>query len=305
MSWAATAYVKKLTATPDGTKITRSEKMLLFVLADYYNEELKAAWVSMQELAKHALMSERQAQRLCKALSAHGALIPTQRIDPKHGQLSNWYTLPGLDLTRGDMVTPPGDMVSGAGDIAMSPNPTEDKDLTPCHTTYDIPLPEPNAAQVLKLDAQAVLAYLNKVAGRKFREPGLITGCLRRGATVPECVLVIDWWHGWKTIAEPEHVQYFTTKTPFRPENFDVYRASAEAWDLDGRPSPRASPPSRAAKREEANYESTLEFVEVMNGQSRSENIRATPGSTGSDLQRGSASPEKARLLGRPRGHAS
>ena len=286
MSWAATAYVKKLTATPDGTKITRSEKMLLFVLADYYNEELKAAWVSIGELAKHALMSERQTQRLCKALTDHGALVPTRRIDPKHGQLSNWYTLPGLDLTRGDTMSPAGDMVSGAGDIAMSPNPTEDKDLTPCLPTEDIPQPAHRAPQALKHEAQTVLTYLNKVAGRKFREPGLIVGCLRRGATVTECLLVIDWWHDWKTIEDPGQVQYFTTKTPFRPENFDVYRASAESWDMEGRPLPRASPLTRTQQRDSANISTTFDLEDLVSGNNGRQNIRPEPRPVSHGVQR-------------------
>lgn len=155
MCWTASAYVKKLTAAPDGTPITRSEKMLLFVLADYYNADEHGAWASMEALATDAMLSVRQAQRLCRSLVTRGVLGLEPRIDPLYGQRSNWYTLPTLDkarddmmsprvdteaeeifsepccssqdLTRGDMVSP---LVTTRGDIAMSP-PYEPPDLSP------------------------------------------------------------------------------------------------------------------------------------------------------------------------------
>lgn len=165
MSWAASAYVKTLTTAPDGTKITRSEKMLLFVLADYYNDEQHAAWASIGEVARHALLSVRQAQRLCKALVTCGVLALHTRIDPKHGQLSNLYAFPSLDLTRGDMVSGAGDMVSGAGDtsmsgagdIAMSPNPLLEPPIREREETQQVvSLCGTNAVGVLPQDPSMV-----------------------------------------------------------------------------------------------------------------------------------------------------
>jgi len=58
MSWANTAYVKNLKVTPDGTPISKTEKLLLFVLADYHNEASGEAWVSLARLAAESLQTQ-------------------------------------------------------------------------------------------------------------------------------------------------------------------------------------------------------------------------------------------------------
>lgn len=63
MSWKATAFVKEITES-----ITLSEKMLMFVLADYHNTSYKSAWPSIPTLAREALMSERTVYRLLDSL---------------------------------------------------------------------------------------------------------------------------------------------------------------------------------------------------------------------------------------------
>lgn len=82
--------------------------------------------------------------------------------------------------------------------------------------------------------AQEVLAYLNAKTGRRYRDHAFILARLRRTATVEECRLVIDWWQAVKVPQSPDQAQYFDNVTPFRPGNFDKYRAAAEAWQARG-----------------------------------------------------------------------
>jgi hypothetical protein len=68
MSWADIAYVKKLKVTPDGTPISKSEKLLLFVLADYCNEDGSEAWVSLPRLAEESLQTPAEVVRILQGL---------------------------------------------------------------------------------------------------------------------------------------------------------------------------------------------------------------------------------------------
>lgn len=74
MSWSASAYVRTLTTAPTGEKITRSEKLLLMVLADRYNEDEGCAWPSLKNLAADALMSRSHACTLLTALERKGVI---------------------------------------------------------------------------------------------------------------------------------------------------------------------------------------------------------------------------------------
>lgn len=82
LSWRATAYVKSLTEN-----ITPSEKLLLFVLSDYYNDHKQVAWPSIKELASESLMSERNCRRMLTSLEEKGILKRTIR----HGLLTTLY----------------------------------------------------------------------------------------------------------------------------------------------------------------------------------------------------------------------
>lgn len=98
MSWRATAYVKKLGAD----RVTRAEKLLMFVLADQYLDDRKQAHPqSVAELAADALMSERQARRSLRALEQKGLLLTLCRRGREH---TNFYRF--LDLEGGDTSTP-------------------------------------------------------------------------------------------------------------------------------------------------------------------------------------------------------
>lgn len=87
MSWKATAYVKTITEN-----ITAAEKLLLFVLSDYYNDHQEVAWPSIARLAEESLLSERQAQRLLADLETKGFLSRTSR----RGRKTTQYSFPAL-----------------------------------------------------------------------------------------------------------------------------------------------------------------------------------------------------------------
>ena len=111
MSWKATAFVKDLNVCLDGRKITRSEKLLLFVLADYHNTESRNAWPSLKVLARDALMSLRQAQRCLLSLEKSQILM----IDKPTGRGKvHLYSFADLDDRKGVTMSP---FISGKGDI--------------------------------------------------------------------------------------------------------------------------------------------------------------------------------------------
>lgn len=100
MSWHATAWVKDLQACPDGARLTRGQKLLLFVLADYHNTAQKFAWPSVLTLASEALLSVSQTKRDLSYLEEHCVI---QRCRPKHygkGHMNGYKFLALDDPTR-------------------------------------------------------------------------------------------------------------------------------------------------------------------------------------------------------------
>lgn len=97
MSWKATAYVKPLKAAPDGTPISRGEKFLLFILADYHNDEQRAAWPSAAALARDALMTLRHVRNLLASLKAKGIVCTSQRHSAEGDFDTNLYHFHALD----------------------------------------------------------------------------------------------------------------------------------------------------------------------------------------------------------------
>ena len=85
MSWKATAWVNKLTG------ITRSEKLLMFVISDRYNEDEGCARPSIPTMAEEALMSESTAHRVIASLQRKGKIevvqvpgMPNHYVFPEH-----------------------------------------------------------------------------------------------------------------------------------------------------------------------------------------------------------------------------
>jgi hypothetical protein len=85
--------------------------------------------------------------------------------------------------------------------------------------------------------AQHVLTYLNEVHGRHLSNTDQIATLLRRGVTVAQCELMIDWAYAIERCENPEgHEKYFNSVSPFRPLNFDRFLDRATRWDAAGRP---------------------------------------------------------------------
>jgi hypothetical protein len=80
MSWHATAWVKDLQQCPDGARLSRGQKLLLFVLADYHNTAVKQAWPSVLTLASESLLSVPQTKRDLRYLEEH---LVIERCRPK------------------------------------------------------------------------------------------------------------------------------------------------------------------------------------------------------------------------------
>jgi Helix-turn-helix domain len=97
MSWKATAYVKPLKAAPDGTPLTRSEKLLMLILADYHNDEQRAAWPSGQTLARDALLSLRYVRKLVLSLKRKGLVCTSRRLSREGDLDSTLYHFHALD----------------------------------------------------------------------------------------------------------------------------------------------------------------------------------------------------------------
>ena len=80
MSWEATAYVKDLKACHDGARLSRGQKLLLFVLADYHNTKYRVAWPSIPLIAEEALASIAQVKRDLAYLEEHAVI---RKLRPK------------------------------------------------------------------------------------------------------------------------------------------------------------------------------------------------------------------------------
>jgi hypothetical protein len=74
MSWVASAFVKGLARCPDGAPMSRGQKLLALILADYHNTHRNAAWPSVPTLAEEALTSHAQAKRDLGYLEEHGLI---------------------------------------------------------------------------------------------------------------------------------------------------------------------------------------------------------------------------------------
>lgn len=146
MSWKATGWAKDIHG------ISRSEKLLLLVLCDYYNEEEHAAWPSTERLAKDAEMSRRHVIRLLDRLEQRG-IIEIQRAGGYH---KNRYS-----INR--------DMKS-----TLTPDVTVNCDIQMSHE----PKGEPPIEDV-RLNADQVINYsVNETAYRDTlqRFPGFLSG---------------------------------------------------------------------------------------------------------------------------------
>jgi hypothetical protein len=98
VSWKATAFVSELSKYPDGTPITRDEKLILFILADHHNISSNDAWPSVTTMADQALMSERHARDILRKAERHG-LLETSKGGGR-GKKSS-YKFTGMEIIPG------------------------------------------------------------------------------------------------------------------------------------------------------------------------------------------------------------
>ncbi len=97
MSWVAASYVKKLRVAPNGEAITKGEKLVLFVLADYHNEEKGYAWASLSHLADESLHSRHGVILTLQSLEKKGVLCVNRSTEAATKRVTNRYRFPGLE----------------------------------------------------------------------------------------------------------------------------------------------------------------------------------------------------------------
>ena len=91
--------------------VTASEKLVLFVLANYADEAMRS-FASMRKLSLDTSMSERTVQRTIKVLEDRGLLSRVARVRPDGSRSTDIIT---LHLDGGDKVTGGGDTVAPGG----------------------------------------------------------------------------------------------------------------------------------------------------------------------------------------------
>src|SRR5882762_9575623 len=74
MSWKMSGRVKEIRCGMNGQPITRTDKLVLLVLADYYNETTKSSWPSLSTLAEECLSSKTSLWRSLTRLEKIGLL---------------------------------------------------------------------------------------------------------------------------------------------------------------------------------------------------------------------------------------
>jgi hypothetical protein len=96
MSWEASGFVKKMLQCPDGAKLTRGQKCLLLVLADYHDTKRRVAWPGVSALAEESLASLSQTKRDLEYLQEHLVLVRCGKAIGSGNTYS--YKFVGLDL---------------------------------------------------------------------------------------------------------------------------------------------------------------------------------------------------------------
>jgi hypothetical protein len=104
MSWAASAYVKTLCRGAHGEPLTRAEKLLLMVMADYYSDEEGAAWPSATTLAREALLTRESVWRCIRRLTEKGVLAVEEQRSTRGAFVANRYRFVGLSINKGPSI---------------------------------------------------------------------------------------------------------------------------------------------------------------------------------------------------------
>lgn len=101
MSWAATAYVKPLRKAPNGESVSLTEKLVMYTLADYFNDEKGYAWPSLSRLADESLLTRRGLLKVLKSLEKKGLICIVRDPHAARKQATNHYRFPALEAPLG------------------------------------------------------------------------------------------------------------------------------------------------------------------------------------------------------------
>jgi DNA-binding MarR family transcriptional regulator len=195
MSWKATAFVKSLTQAPNGERLTATEKLVMFVLADSHNDDHGKAWPSLRRLAEQSLLSERQARYILRSLESKGLLRVCRGTG--RGNTSEYLILgltergqllpPLANDKRGNLASERGQSGVGKGAVAIAPEPIEqpprepqEYSLSPTPLPFELPAWIPREAweafvQMRKKISYPLTEYATKLAVRdldKLRKQG-------------------------------------------------------------------------------------------------------------------------------------
>jgi Helix-turn-helix domain len=166
MSWKATAYVKDLQQAPNGQKITCSEKLIMFVLADCYNEDYHQAWPSVQRLATASLMTERHARRILLSLEDKGLIQIVRRQGSGN---TNTYCFPGYPS---EVTKEKPDMMSGLPNSKTGQAKYRNRTLgNPKPDTAMSAKPRVTETQAENLEQEERNYYLGELEGMKREDP--------------------------------------------------------------------------------------------------------------------------------------
>ena len=107
MSWQATSYVKALQRCPDGAPMSRGQKLLALVLADYHNTHRNEAWPSIPRLANEALSSLSQAKRDLTYLEEHSLIrkVPPKKSGRGFGCSYEFVALDSVEGVHGEPIS--------------------------------------------------------------------------------------------------------------------------------------------------------------------------------------------------------
>lgn len=105
---------------PDGSKLTAREKLLLFVLADYHNDDRDCAWAGLTVLAVHSLTSRRHLITLLEILERKGTLYIERRT-----QNTNLYRFPLMSRAvaspvASEVASLPSELLALGGEVSAS-----------------------------------------------------------------------------------------------------------------------------------------------------------------------------------------
>lgn len=96
MSWKAAGYVKEMVVAPNGVKLTRTEKLVALVLADYHQMGDKHTFPSIATMAGESLMDERMCRRTIASLEEKGVILRV-KPDLQYRGVTTFYTFPEVD----------------------------------------------------------------------------------------------------------------------------------------------------------------------------------------------------------------